>query len=79
MEESPAEQVRDLADKPKFLVCAARPKDLEAQLVGLRTGHPLIHVGINRPADFAELADPDTSLVGGAIQSVTAVSWSAAT
>jgi hypothetical protein len=65
MEESPAEQVRDLADKPKFLVCAARPKDLEAQLVGLRPGHPLIHLGINRPADFAELADPGISLVGG--------------
>jgi hypothetical protein len=65
MEESPAGQVRDLADKPKFLVCAARPKDLEAQLVGLRPGRPLIHLGINRPADFAELADPGTSLVGG--------------
>ncbi len=65
LNEAPVEQVRDLADRPKFLVCAARAKDLEAQLKGLRPGHPLIHVGISRPADFAELVDLGAALLEG--------------
>lgn len=59
------EQVHDLAARPKFMVSAARPKDLESQLTGLRPGHPLIHLGINRPSDLAAFADPGAALVEG--------------
>lgn len=65
MDDAPAEDVRDLAKRPKFLVSAARPRDLDEQLKRLRPGRPLIHLGINRPADFAELADPGAALVAG--------------
>jgi hypothetical protein len=65
LNEVPTEQLSDLYRRPKFLVTAARPGDLENQLQGLRPGHPLVHLGLGKPADLAELSDPGAALVEG--------------
>ena len=65
LNEDLAEKVTDLALRPKFLVTAARPGDLENQLQGLRPGRPLVHLGLGQPADLARLADPGAALVEG--------------
>jgi len=65
LNEVPTEQLPDLERRPKFLVAAARPGDLEAQLQGLRPGHPLVHLGLGKPGDLAELSDPGAALVEG--------------
>ncbi len=61
----PTERFQDLATHPKFLVSAARVRDLGSQLKGLRIGRPLIHLGINQCSDLAELADPGAALIEG--------------
>lgn len=61
----PTEQLPDLVRRPKFLVTAARPRDLETQLRGLRPGRPLVHLGLGQPGDLAELADPGAALIEG--------------
>lgn len=61
----PGERFHDLAHRPKFLVSAARPRDLESQLKALRPGRPLIHFGIQNSADFSELAEPGAALISG--------------
>jgi hypothetical protein len=65
LNEVPTEQMPDLLRHPKFLVTATRPGDLEAQLQGLRPGRPLVHLGLGRPSDLIELADPGAALVEG--------------
>jgi hypothetical protein len=65
LNEAPSEQLPDLACRPKFLVTATRPSDLEAQLRNLRPGRPLVHLGVARPGDLAKLADPGAALIEG--------------
>ena len=65
LDEVSPEQVTDLGRRPKFLVSAAKPSDLERQLRGLRPGRPLVYLGIGRPRDLAEFADPGAALIEG--------------
>jgi hypothetical protein len=65
LERRPMERFNDFLNRPKFLVSAARPKDLESQLEGLRPGRPLIHLGINQCSDLAEFSDPGAALIEG--------------
>jgi hypothetical protein len=65
LDETPPEQVTDLGHRPKFLISAAKPSDLEVQLQGLRPGRPLVYLGIGRPRDLAEFADPGAALIEG--------------
>lgn len=65
LDSMPAECFQDLATHPKLLVSAARARDLDSQLTGLRAGRPLIHLGINHSSDLAELADPGAALIEG--------------
>jgi len=65
LNELPPEQVTDLARNPKLLVTALRPGDLPNQLKHVRPGHPLVHLGLGRPGDLGEMADPVTALVEG--------------
>jgi hypothetical protein len=65
LDETPPEQVTDLGRRPKFLISAARPNDLEGQLLGLRPGRPLVYLDLWRPRDLAEFADPGAALLEG--------------
>ena len=65
LDRMPAECFQDFATHPKLLVSAARARDLDSQLKGLRPGRPLIHLGINHSSDLAELADPGAALIEG--------------
>lgn len=62
---APNEQVTDLARRPKFLVSCARAIDLDAQLQGLRPGHPLVHLGLGHPDDLSKFADSGAALIEG--------------
>ena len=65
LDRMPAECFQDFATHPKLLVSAARARDLDSQLKGLRPGRPLIHLGINHSSDLAELAEPGAALIEG--------------
>jgi len=62
---APNEGFRALAATPKFFIPAARPKDLEQRLVGLRRGFPLVHVGLRRVSDLAGFGEGVESLLDG--------------
>lgn len=61
----PEEDMAALVTRPKFFLRLARPRDLEAQLRGLRPGHTLVHAGCTRPKDLSALAELGSALTEG--------------
>ena len=58
-------RIDDLAARPKILVSARGPRDLENQLRGLHGNRPLVVFGLNHPETAARLAETCHSLLDG--------------
>ncbi len=61
----PNPRIDDLAARPKLVVTARSPRDLESQLRGLHDNRPLVVLGLNSPADAAALSETCTCLLNG--------------
>lgn len=61
----PNPRVDDLAARPKVLVTAKGPKDLEKQLKGLHGNRPLVSLSLTNPAVAVSCADTCNALLGG--------------
>ena len=61
----PNPRIDDLAARPKILVTAKGPKDLDKQLCGLHGNRPLVILGLNEPADASAYADTCNALLNG--------------
>lgn len=59
----PNPRIEDLAARPKVLVTAAGPKDLDRNLCGLHGHRPLVALSLKRPTDVAALADTCSGLL----------------
>ena len=52
-----------LAARPKFLVSAGKPGDLDAEFRGLRHGRPLVHLGFSGPEDLTAFSETVPALL----------------
>jgi hypothetical protein len=61
----PNPRIDDLAARPKFLVTAKGPRDLEKQLNGLHGNRPLVSLSLTKPEEAGSYADTCNALLGG--------------
>ena len=61
----PNPRIDDLAARPKVLVTAKGPRDLEKQLNGLHGNRPLVSLSLRNPAEAGSYADSCHALLGG--------------
>lgn len=61
----PNPRIDDLAARPKVLVTATGPKDLEKQLHGLHGNRPLVFLNLNGRAEVSAYADTCNALLNG--------------
>ncbi len=52
-----------LAARPKFLISAGKPGELDSQLKGLRPGRPLVHLGFSGPQDLTTFSETVPALL----------------
>ena len=63
LEKAPNERDLHLAARPKFLVSAGKPGDLNEKLRGLRPGRPLVHLGFSSPEDLTQFSETVPALL----------------
>jgi hypothetical protein len=63
IEKAPNEGDLYLAERPKFLVSAGRPGDLDAEFKGLRHGRPLVHLGFSGSEDLTAFSETVPALL----------------
>lgn len=61
----PSPRIDDLAARPKFLVTAKGPRDLEKQLAGLHGNRALVSLGLRTHAEAGSFADTCDALLSG--------------
>ncbi|MCH1409542.1 MAG: hypothetical protein L7V87_10945 [Verrucomicrobiales bacterium] len=55
----------DFVKTPNFFFVASNPQSLAHKVTALRPGHPLIHIGLSHPSDFANFSEHGTALIEG--------------
>jgi hypothetical protein len=65
LESTPHQTIRQIRKQPKFLVSVGGRKCIESQLIGLRPGFPLVHLGLSKPDDLAQYSEVGAALLEG--------------
>jgi hypothetical protein len=65
LEQAPLQTVEQISKQPRVLVSVGGRKDIESQLTRLRSGCPLVHLGLTTPEDLARYSEVGSALLEG--------------
>lgn len=55
----------DFVKSSNFFIAASKPQNLAHEVTALRPGHPVIHLGLSHPSDFASYAEAGAAILEG--------------